>query len=245
VADKVWHGISEHLTHRPCLFCIGLGLAAEWDYYHKVRASSRIEDLKSNGVHLQARLRGSNDTAWLTSLYLRLNEQQRELGYAETAEGETQSMPLNHHVLLTVHANGLVIGTVTGQGEDPATHSDSDQARADVVRIKYRKLDAGKSTPIAEHQGTCIIYGERYEPHGLVSWLPCGRIHHDHCLDKWLQEHGTCPQCRGDVVEKVDRNGVLDADSIEVAQCRVCRKVSRGHMVRCERRACHLGRPRR
>lgn len=35
VEDRLWHGFEEYVADRPCLFCFGLDIAAEWDEYHK------------------------------------------------------------------------------------------------------------------------------------------------------------------------------------------------------------------
>jgi len=127
------------------------------------------------------------------------------------------------------------------QAVTPATA----QARADVLRVKYNRLDREHSTPLKGSQDKCTICQMSHEATDLVAWLPCGHLHHAGCLDEWLRRKGKCTQCPYQVADKAAGEGTLEVNKIEEVQCKNCQKVTRGHMVRCERKRFHLPRRRR
>lgn len=190
---------------------------------------------------------GLGDTAWSGGLYARLNERQRELGHEETAEDEVpggevpEDNPDFPDVIFVVQEDGELTAIFLNDDDD-TTNAATDEARDDVIRMKYQQLDRQHSTPVIGPQSSCLVCTENYGLQNVVSWLPCEHLHHSGCLDSWLQEQATCPLCRYYVKEKPGGDDSLAVDNLAAAQCRICRSVSRGHMLRCERKRCYLGR---
>jgi hypothetical protein len=50
----------------------------------------------------------------------------------------------------------------------------------------------------------------------IVKTLPCKHIYHGHCVDRWLQAHNTCPECRAEVDD-----GAVEAKGVEAPAVRV------------------------
>jgi hypothetical protein len=48
---------------------------------------------------------------------------------------------------------------------------------------------------------TCSVCLDHYVNGDTVKTLPCKHIYHGYCIDRWLQAHNTCPECRAEVEE--------------------------------------------
>ena len=48
---------------------------------------------------------------------------------------------------------------------------------------------------ISENEYHCAICLEMYEEGESLVQLPCGHIHHETCIIRWLQEKSNCPLC--------------------------------------------------
>merc|ERR1739838_344860 len=58
----------------------------------------------------------------------------------------------------------------------------------------------------------CAICIENFETGSQVRYLTCGHPYHKKCIDPWLIEKGSCPQCKVDVLKQL---GLRDGDSNE------------------------------
>ncbi|XP_006820068.1 E3 ubiquitin-protein ligase TRAIP-like [Saccoglossus kowalevskii] len=47
-------------------------------------------------------------------------------------------------------------------------------------------------------QASCTICSDLFEVESNVSATHCGHVFHEHCLQRWLNQSKTCPQCRAD-----------------------------------------------
>ena len=54
-------------------------------------------------------------------------------------------------------------------------------------------------------RASCLICTELFDGTQDVSAVQCGHTFHDKCLEEWLRQSLTCPQCR----ERVDRRKVI------------------------------------
>ena len=64
---------------------------------------------------------------------------------------------------------------------------------------------------VKNHEETCCaICIDNFEAGTEVRHLTCGHPYHKKCIDPWLMEKGTCPQCKVDVLKQL---GLRDSES--------------------------------
>mmetsp|Transcript_779 Transcript_779/g.1580 ORF Transcript_779/g.1580 Transcript_779/m.1580 type:complete len:116 (+) Transcript_779:2218-2565(+) len=51
-----------------------------------------------------------------------------------------------------------------------------------------------------EEEDSCPICLLQYQEREKIRILPCGHTYHPKCIDLWLSEHTSCPQCRRSVL---------------------------------------------
>jgi len=63
-----------------------------------------------------------------------------------------------------------------------------------------------------DEEETCVVCHEAIENNSIVRKIKkCGHYFHHKCLDKWLENHLTCPHCRQNIVES-DTNDNADSN---------------------------------
>lgn len=78
----------------------------------------------------------------------------------------------------------------------------------DNLRVETLKPS---SDLVKNHEETCCaICIDNFEAGVQVRHLTCGHPYHKKCIDPWLMEKGTCPQCKVDVLKQL---GLRDSDS--------------------------------
>ena len=56
-----------------------------------------------------------------------------------------------------------------------------------------------------QEEETCVVCREAIEDNSIVRKIKkCGHYFHYKCLDKWLENHLTCPHCRQNIVEETE-----------------------------------------
>jgi hypothetical protein len=50
--------------------------------------------------------------------------------------------------------------------------------------------------PLVLASATCLICQESFSPGDVVTTLPCSRVFHKACVDKWLAGSVQCPVCK-------------------------------------------------
>ena len=64
---------------------------------------------------------------------------------------------------------------------------------------------------VKNHEETCCaICIDNFEAGTEVRHLTCGHPYHKKCIDPWLMEKGTCPQCKVDVLKQL---GLRDSET--------------------------------
>lgn len=53
--------------------------------------------------------------------------------------------------------------------------------------------------PGVDHNDTCAICFQEYQPGELIHKLPCDHYYHMACIDQWLSRDTTCPLCKASV----------------------------------------------
>ena len=88
------------------------------------------------------------------------------------------------------------IFNTTNTNEDNTNH----------ILMSHRTIN--DSTEILTHQSaeneeiTCAICQENIENNNVIRKIKkCNHFFHINCLDKWLENHATCPSCRTDIRE--------------------------------------------
>lgn len=66
-----------------------------------------------------------------------------------------------------------------------------------VVREVYNNRKKYKSIKVLGTEECSICYEDLIIE---VVELECKHIYHKVCIDKWLQDHTTCPLCRNDLI---------------------------------------------
>lgn len=107
----------------------------------------------------------------------------------------------------------------------------SDDAKTDIIRLTMSNIQRSR-VPLTDDK--CLICQDDFDNNAVVLRLRCQQIFHDSCLERNMQSQDTCPQCRAGIVAKPrDLERYIDIGGIELALCKVCQKVSRGHMICC------------
>ena len=57
----------------------------------------------------------------------------------------------------------------------------------------------------------CAICIDNFEAKDVVRHLTCCHLYHKKCIDPWLMEKGTCPQCKVDILKQL---GLRDSEEI-------------------------------
>ncbi|KAG7339637.1 ring finger domain containing protein [Nitzschia inconspicua] len=74
-----------------------------------------------------------------------------------------------------------------------------------LLHMRLRGLDDTENMveENAKFYDDCVICAESFATDDVVCRLPCGHIHHSHCILSWLhRNHDTCPTCRQSVTKK-------------------------------------------
>jgi len=78
----------------------------------------------------------------------------------------------------------------------------------DSLRVESLKAN---SELVQNHDETCCaICIDNFEAGDEVRHLTCGHSYHKKCIDPWLMEKGTCPQCKVDILKQL---GLRDSDT--------------------------------
>lgn len=66
--------------------------------------------------------------------------------------------------------------------------------------LSQEKIDALKTYNIHEHQylqgQKCAVCLDSFQPHDMITELPCRDFFHAACIRRWFSESDTCPHCR-------------------------------------------------
>jgi len=103
----------------------------------------------------------------------------------------------------------------------------NDAADADTInKIEFIKYEEGGIVHVKDgaiHTGQaseCSICFEKYEQDEELKFTVCKHLFHEHCLKNWLKVKRTCPLCRLDLQESLEKKdeteGGLDLESGEV-----------------------------
>ena len=57
----------------------------------------------------------------------------------------------------------------------------------------------------------CAICIDNFEAKDVVRYLTYCHLYHKKCIDPWLMEKGTCPQCKVDILKQL---GLRDSEEI-------------------------------
>ena len=70
----------------------------------------------------------------------------------------------------------------------------------------------------------CAVCTEVIKEGAKVYKLPCKHVFHKECIDKWLEEHKNCPNCRADLTKGLqDKSG----KPLSANQSRASRPIAR------------------
>ncbi|XP_021629652.2 E3 ubiquitin-protein ligase MPSR1, partial [Manihot esculenta] len=72
-------------------------------------------------------------------------------------------------------------------------------------KASIEALPSVEISEIGDRDCECVICLEEWELGGLAKEMPCNHRFHAHCINKWLEIHGSCPVCRYTMhVDEVD-----------------------------------------
>jgi len=60
----------------------------------------------------------------------------------------------------------------------------------------------GEAFGVTGDSSECTVCLDPFKPTDLVVGLPCRHLYHQTCVLPWLQQHNTCPDCRGTVIDQ-------------------------------------------
>jgi len=58
------------------------------------------------------------------------------------------------------------------------------------------KLREFSDTDLSTDGEVCSVCLSAYDAPDVLIRLPCDHLFHEHCISRWLQQDGSCPQCR-------------------------------------------------
>lgn len=94
---------------------------------------------------------------------------------------------------------------------------------ADDNASKMTNVTAAKTTTLDNPTECCAICLEEFHWDDWVRVLSCGHVFHaknnstECCIDKWLREKASCPQCRARVVSRPVRSDTRSSQTLEAA----------------------------
>ncbi|KAG7371944.1 ring finger domain containing protein [Nitzschia inconspicua] len=93
---------------------------------------------------------------------------------------------------------------------------------ANLLHMRLRGLGdtANMLEENAKYYDDCVICTEAFATDDVVCQLPCGHIHHSHCILYWLHHNrDTCPTCRQSVNKKNTANHSAKEENTEEDDC--------------------------
>eukprot|EP00316_Scyphosphaera_apsteinii_P019878 CAMPEP_0119325204 /NCGR_PEP_ID=MMETSP1333-20130426/65211_1 /TAXON_ID=418940 /ORGANISM="Scyphosphaera apsteinii, Strain RCC1455" /LENGTH=683 /DNA_ID=CAMNT_0007333109 /DNA_START=135 /DNA_END=2186 /DNA_ORIENTATION=- len=97
-------------------------------------------------------------------------------------------------------------GAESSQGQHPSSQptmlasslpSVSASPQMEKSRVDTSSADSSESE-------VCSVCLSQYDANDLLIRLPCHHLFHEHCITRWLQQDGSCPQCRFHVNQQLD-----------------------------------------
>merc|ERR1712131_107064 len=70
-------------------------------------------------------------------------------------------------------------------------------------KMKVETLSSSSELVQNHEEVCCAICIDNFEAGAVVRHLTCKHVYHKKCIDPWLTEKGTCPQCKADILKSL------------------------------------------
>lgn len=68
-------------------------------------------------------------------------------------------------------------------------------------KMKVETLSSSSELVQNYEEVCCAVCIDNFESGAVVRHLTCSHVYHKKCIDPWLVEKGTCPQCKADILK--------------------------------------------
>jgi len=110
------------------------------------------------------------------------------------ASCDTSDAPSNRDA--SSAACGTEADTETRATSKNESQSAPPQAASSATARKEAAEDMGEDTGETAEGEVCSVCLSAYDACDLLIRLPCEHLFHEQCISRWLQQDGSCPQCR-------------------------------------------------
>ena len=87
--------------------------------------------------------------------------------------------------------------------DDRESEDEFEKAYELLTRSEIKKL---KKMKVKHSNSPCIICYEKYAKNDIIRRLPCKHFYHYKCLKQWFSFSNSCPMCRCNIKEMIDKN---------------------------------------
>merc|ERR1719187_168248 len=70
-------------------------------------------------------------------------------------------------------------------------------------KMKVETLKSDSELVQNHEEICCAICIDNFEAGSVVRHLTCTHVYHKKCIDPWLVDKGTCPQCKADILKSL------------------------------------------
>lgn len=77
------------------------------------------------------------------------------------------------------------------------------QMKKAFKKMKVETLSQSSELVQNHEEVCCAICIDNFEAGAVVRHLTCAHVYHKKCIDPWLTEKGTCPQCKADILKSL------------------------------------------
>lgn len=77
------------------------------------------------------------------------------------------------------------------------------QMKKAFKKMKVETLNSSSELVQNHDEACCAICIDDFEAGAVVRHLTCKHVYHKKCIDPWLTEKGTCPQCKADILKSL------------------------------------------
>ena len=96
--------------------------------------------------------------------------------------------------------NVNIIVQPTQDPNNPSVYRLNTVIAAKELQPSIRDLEPYRKVSVSDLEQQCTLCLCNYEAGEFKRTLPCSHVFHKKCVDKWIIEKNTCPNCRAKII---------------------------------------------